>query len=86
MPATLESAVLHERIAGADAVAIIKVGRHLDRVRRVLGDLGLLEKAHYIERATMTNERAQPLAEVAADTVPYFSMIVVHRRGRASNL
>ena len=82
IPATLDEADLAERLAAADAAVIIKVGRHLDKVRRVLGDLGITDKAHYIEHATMANQRIAPLTE-AGPKAPYFSMVVVHKRGEA---
>ena len=85
VPATLGEAELHTRIGAADAAAIIKVGRHLPKVRAVLDSLGLAASAHYVERATMENERRLPLAEVGGTKAPYFSMVLVHRRGFAWN-
>ncbi len=82
LPATLDETVLRRRIEAADAVALIKVGRHLAKVRGVLEDLGLAEGALYIERATMTTERVLPLDQAPAPA-PYFSMVLVHRRGEA---
>ncbi len=82
LPATLDEATLRSRIAAADGVALIKVGRHLAKVRGILEDLGLAEGARYIERATMTRQRLLPLAEAPAPA-PYFSMVLVHRRGEA---
>jgi precorrin-2/cobalt-factor-2 C20-methyltransferase len=31
----------------------------------------------------MAEQRILPLAEVSADSAPYFSMVLVHRRGEA---
>ncbi|MCH8188585.1 MAG: hypothetical protein IIB66_07775 [Proteobacteria bacterium] len=81
-PATLPEEALRARIIGVDAVVIIKVGRHLDKVRRLLDGLDLAANAHYIEHATMADQRIAPLAE-AGPRAPYFSMVVVHRRGEA---
>lgn len=83
LPAPLDAAVLRDRLAGADAAVIIKVGRHLPKVRAVLADLGLTDRAHYIERATLDNQRLMTLDQAPADAAPYFSMILVHRRGEA---
>jgi len=83
LPATLDAAVLKARLAEADAAAVIKVGRHLDKVRAVLAELGLARNARYVERATMAEERVLPLDQVAAGEAPYFSMVLVHRRGEA---
>ena len=86
VPATLGEAELHARLEAVEAAAVIKVGRHLAKVRAVLDSLGLTAGAHYVERATMERERRMPLTEVGAGTeAPYFSMILVHRRGFAWN-
>jgi precorrin-2/cobalt-factor-2 C20-methyltransferase len=83
IPAPLDDAELERRLAAADAAAIIKVGRHFPRVRRLLEKNGALGRARYIERATLSTQRVLPLAEVAADSAPYFSMILVaNRNGR----
>jgi len=83
VPATLEPQVLSQLLRDADAAAIIKVGRHLPKVRKVLRVLGLLDRARYVERATMSEQRILPLQDVEVDSAPYFSMILVHRRGEA---
>ncbi len=72
----MASADMAARIKAAEAVAILKVGRHVGRIRDVLSSLGLLEKARYIERATLEEERILPLSK-APDPAPYFSMILV---------
>jgi precorrin-2/cobalt-factor-2 C20-methyltransferase len=43
----------------------------------VLQRLGLAERAHYVERATMDNQHIVPLDEVDPLASPYFSMILV---------
>ncbi len=83
VPAPLDEAALKARLAGAEAVAIIKIGRHFAKVRRVLDELGLVGQARYVEHATMASQRILALDAVAEDGVPYFSMILVHKRGEA---
>jgi precorrin-2/cobalt-factor-2 C20-methyltransferase len=83
VPATLEPQVLAGLLRDAEAAAIIKVGRHLQKVRKVLRLLGLLERARYVERATMGEQRILPLADLTEESAPYFSMILIHRRGEA---
>jgi len=68
---------LKQRLADTGAAAIMKLGKNLDKVRAVLGDLGLMDRALYVERATMSNQRIVPLAEVDGDDCPYFSIILV---------
>ena len=83
LPAPLDDTILSDRLATCDAAAIIKVGRHFDRVRTLLNKLGLAEGARYIERATMSEQRVVALDQVDSDSAPYFSMILVHSRGTA---
>ena len=83
IPAPLDERILAARLAGTDAAAIIKIGRHFAKVRRVLESLGLGESARYIERASMAAQRILPLGEVAPDAAPYMSMILVHHRGES---
>ena len=85
VPATLDEAELRIRLEAVDAAAVIKVGRHVAKVRAVLDALELLVDAHYVERATMERERRLPLSEFRGDEAPYFSMVLVHRRGFAWN-
>ncbi len=82
IPAPLEAERLAAHLTACDAAALIKVGRHLEKVRGVLTSLDLLDRAHYIERASMAAERIVPLATVEPPA-PYFSMVIVHKRGVA---
>ena len=86
LPATLSDEALEQRIRDVDAVAIIKVGRHLPRVRAVIEAMGLTANARYVEHATMESEKILPLADVGGDAAPYFSMILLHARGNAWNV
>ncbi|MEO1798139.1 MAG: precorrin-2 C(20)-methyltransferase [Pseudomonadota bacterium] len=76
LPGPLPEAELEERIAGAESVVIMKVGRHLGKIRRIMTRLGVAGEATYVERATLPEERILPLTE-APDTAPYFSMILL---------
>lgn len=80
LPATLSEEELAARLALTDAAAIMKVGRHLAKVRRVLARLGLAAQARYVERATMPEEAVLSLEAAALrKTAPYFSMVLVRR-------
>jgi len=83
LPAPLPEERLAGALESADAAAIIKLGRHFAKVRGVLERLGLKDRARYIEHASLGSERILPLDEVDPAAVPYFSMILVHRRGSA---
>lgn len=83
IPGPLDADTMAQRLAEADAAAIIKVGRHLEKIRGVLAQIGLSDNARYIERATMAAQRIVPLADVGDGDAPYFSMILVHKRAEA---
>ena len=80
IPAPLPDADIARRLKQTDSAAIMKLGRHLGRVRLLLGDLGLSERAHYVEHATMMDQKVLPLAE-APEPAPYFSLILVTSDG-----
>ena len=82
LPATLPRAALVERLKGTDAAVIMKLGRHLPKVRGVLAETGFLDRAVYVERGTMAGERVIPLAQKPDDSAPYFSMVLVPGEGR----
>ena len=76
LPGPLPVEELRTRIEGAESVAIMKVGQHLNKIRTVIAELGLTDKAAYIERASLPDELVCPLAD-APENAPYFSMIIL---------
>ncbi len=76
IPAPMDDDTIRNRLEEADSAAIMKLGRHIGRVRSILQRMDLARHAVYIERATLAEERILPLAE-APDPAPYFSMILV---------
>lgn len=80
LPAPLPEADLQAGLAAADAVAILKLGRHLGKVRSLLGAMGLTDRATYVERVGLADERVCKLAE-APEMAPYFSMVLVTKGG-----
>jgi precorrin-2 C20-methyltransferase/precorrin-3B C17-methyltransferase len=77
VPGTLSAEQLAERLVGADAVAIMKIGRSYAGVQRALKEAGRLEHAYYVERASATVQVTKPAAEVDSATVPYMSLVIV---------
>jgi cobalt-precorrin 5A hydrolase/precorrin-3B C17-methyltransferase len=82
LPAPLPEAELEAGLKRADAVAIMKLGRHLPKVRRVLERLGLAGGASYVARATMAEQQIRRLDEIDGDDAPYFSMILTAGLGQ----
>jgi precorrin-2/cobalt-factor-2 C20-methyltransferase len=81
IPATLPEGELSRRLASAEAAVVIKLGRHFLKVRRVLADLGRLDDAVYVERASLPTERVAALAAVDPASVPYFATALIRSRG-----
>jgi precorrin-2/cobalt-factor-2 C20-methyltransferase len=79
LPAPLADEVLDARIAEADAVAIIKIGRHFNRIRDLLAKLNLIGQSGYLERVSLPEQRVLPLSAVAEHSAPYFSMVLVYK-------
>ena len=82
IPGTLDEAALTARLTGSDAAVIMKVGRNLAKVRRAVEAAGLLERAIYVERGTMSDERIMPLSDCAEKPGPYFAMVLIPGQGR----
>ena len=63
LPGPLPDAELKARIEDAAAIAIMKVGRHLPRIKALLEAMGLTGNAGYIERASLGAEHVSKLSD-----------------------
>jgi precorrin-2/cobalt-factor-2 C20-methyltransferase len=79
LPAPLPDETLRAELETAPAAAIIKVGRHFDRIRALLAATGHATNAIVVEHATTARQRITPLADFAHDERPYFSTILCYR-------
>jgi precorrin-2/cobalt-factor-2 C20-methyltransferase len=77
LPATLPEDELARRLRDADAAVVMKIGRHLPKIRRALQTSGRLARAIYVERGTMANAKMIPLAAKPDDDAPYFAVVLV---------
>jgi precorrin-2/cobalt-factor-2 C20-methyltransferase len=77
LPATLPEDELVRRLRDADAAVVMKVGRHLPKLRRALATSGRLARAIYVERGTMADAKMIPLAAKPGDDAPYFAVVLV---------
>jgi precorrin-2/cobalt-factor-2 C20-methyltransferase len=77
LPATLPEDELARRLRDADAAVVMKVGRHLPKLRRALQTSGRLARAIYVERGTMADAKMIPLAAKPGDDAPYFAVVLV---------
>ena len=83
LPAPLDDSDLEENLKTADSIAIIKIGRHFERIKELLKRNRLIQNAQYIERATMQSQKIIDIEKVDAKSTPYFSMILIHSRKKA---
>jgi precorrin-2/cobalt-factor-2 C20-methyltransferase len=81
IPGTLSEEDLALKLGATEAAAIIKLGRHFGKVRRVLESLGRLEGATYFERGTTDRQIMMPLKDRGGEASPYFSLIIVPGHG-----
>jgi precorrin-2/cobalt-factor-2 C20-methyltransferase len=80
LPGPLPETELRRRLGQCEAAAIIKVGRHLRKICVILEELGLADRARYIERASLAAQRVLPVRQAGIGEAPYFSMILVQGR------
>lgn len=79
IPGPLDDEKMLAQLTACDAAAIIKVGRHFDRIRSVIEKAGLTNNAGYLERVTLPNQQVMALSGVEAGKAPYFSIILIYK-------
>jgi precorrin-2/cobalt-factor-2 C20-methyltransferase len=77
LPATLPEPELERRLTDADAAVVMKLGRHLPKIRGILTRTGRLERAIYVERGSTAAAVMMRLADKADDAAPYFAIVLV---------
>ena len=83
LPAPLDDDTLRVELSAAPAAAIIKIGRHFDRIRDLLRETGHADNAVVVEHATTLRQRITPLNGFRYGERPYFSTILCYRGGEA---
>jgi precorrin-2/cobalt-factor-2 C20-methyltransferase len=79
--ATLPEDELVRRIRDTDALVVMKIGRHLPKLRRAVTAAGRADAAWLVEHAAMPGQRVTRLVD--ADTItPYFAILLIHGHGR----
>ncbi|MEM8554881.1 MAG: precorrin-2 C(20)-methyltransferase [Pseudomonadota bacterium] len=76
LPGTMEAKDLRDCLTRTDAAAVMKLGRHFAKVREIIDDLGLTDRATLVQHASLPDQQVCPLAD-APETVPYFSMVLI---------
>jgi precorrin-2/cobalt-factor-2 C20-methyltransferase len=82
VPANYGTADLVEVLRGFDTVVLMKIGSELPNVRAALAATGLLDRAIYVSRATMTDELVErDLTQLPAHASgDCFAMVVVAKK------
>ena len=78
LPGTLSKKELERRLADNNSSAIMKVGRHIKKIKSVIDWLGLMDSSLYIERASLKEQKVLKLID-APEVAPYFSMVLVNK-------
>ncbi len=81
LTATLPEEELVRRIRDADALVVMKIGRHFAKLRRALARAGRDGAAWLVENAAMPDQRVTRLCEAHGD-IPYFAIVLIHGQGR----
>jgi precorrin-2/cobalt-factor-2 C20-methyltransferase len=84
LPGTLSEAALKKRLIESDAAVVMKLGHNFSKVRHAVLAAGLMDRAIYVERGTMTSEIVMPLRDKINNEAPYFAMVLVPGNGRRS--
>ncbi len=79
LPATLDDKTLLEELKNTDAAVIIKVGRHFDRVKKIITQSGHEKGAMVIEFASQPNEKIRAISAIETKELSYFSIILCYR-------
>ena len=78
LPGPLSKKELERRLADNNSSAIMKVGRHIKKIKSVIDRLGLMDSSLYIERASLKEQKVLKLID-APEVAPYFSMVLVNK-------
>ena len=79
---TLPEERLTVEMQNTDAFVVMKTGRNLPKIKQALRESNRLSDAWIVSYGTMAKEEIMPLSSYAKDTAPYFTIILVHGRGR----
>jgi precorrin-2/cobalt-factor-2 C20-methyltransferase len=80
LPATYEEDRLAETLEHFDTIVLMKVHRVFPRIRELLTDLGLKERAVYVKRVGLPGEAViRDLDRVGPEDLDYLSLVIVKK-------
>jgi precorrin-2/cobalt-factor-2 C20-methyltransferase len=87
LPAGYDLGDLDQVLASFDTVVLMKIGPHMPKVVDAIARAGLADRAVYVSRATMADQRiVRDLSTMTAASGDCFAMVVVTRRERAGSM
>ncbi len=87
LPGTYGLQDLVEVLRRFDTIVLMKIGPELPRIIKALEQEGLLDRAVYVSRATMREQRiVRDLREVGTERGDCFAMVVISRKERSGLL
>jgi precorrin-2/cobalt-factor-2 C20-methyltransferase len=87
VPGTYGLGDLEQLLRAFDTVVLMKIGPELPRVLEALERTGLSERAVYVSKASMAEQRIErDLRRVAAERGDCFAMVIVARKERSGVL
>ena len=82
LPATLPEDELARRIAGSDAVVVMKIGTNMPKLRAALAQAGRVAETWLVQYASQPGERVVKLTDADEARMPYFTIALIHGQGR----
>ncbi len=79
LPATLSDEALMKELENAQSVAIMKIGRHFNRIKNILEKTAFANSAMIVENASYKNQRIIRLNDYPKDELPYFAIVLCYK-------
>ncbi len=80
VPAAFDDRRLRDILECNDAVVLMKVHNHMDRITRLIREAGLIEQSVLVERCSTTGEQIfNNLSEIEGKELHYFSTIIIRK-------
>ncbi len=69
--------LIRDKISKSNTTIIIKVAKHLKKIKKIATDLGLLETSMYISQIDQAHQYSDRLSMISDEVIEYFSIIII---------
>ena len=69
--------LIRDKISKSNTTIIIKVAKHLKKIKKIATDLGLLETSMYISQIDQVHQYSDRLSMISDEVIEYFSIIII---------